>query len=471
MAGITTSVEALEDNKVRLRVEVPEAEFDKAVDAAFRKLAGQVRIDGFRPGKAPRKLLEARLGPDAARDQALRDALPEYYAEAVDSEGLDTIAPPEIDITSGQQSGDIGFDAVVELRPVIQLSGYDALRIELDEAVADDDAIDGQIESLRNRFADLTDSTEPLTDGDFAEVDLKGTIGGEEIAGLSATDYLYEVGSGLLVPELDQELHGTKPGDIVQFDATLPESAREHAGEEVAFRVLVKEAKKKVLPEVTDEWVGEVSEFESVDALRADVAKRIELVAKVRAQMAVRDKVLDAVADLVDADVPATLIDQELSRRMRDMAESLSAQGATIEQYLQATGQDQGVFVAELRNAAERAVRADLALRAVVAQEAIEPSDDEVNAEVERLAERMQEKPADLRKELDRRGVMDALRSDLARSKALQFLVDAAVVVDPNGNPVDLTLPEPGHEDQEEEGQVAPAAQESTLQADTEESE
>jgi trigger factor len=443
--SLTTSVEPLEDNKVRLHVSIPAEDFERAIDAAFRKLAREVKMPGFRPGKAPRRLLEARLGSEVARDQALRDSLPEYYAEAVVAEDVDVIAPPEIDITAGEEEGDVEFDAVVEVRPVFTVDGHDTLRIEIDKPEVSDDDVARQVDMLRDRFADLEDSEAPLTDGDFAEVDIKGFIGDESVEGLTATDYLYEVGSGIVVPELDEELHGKRPGDILKFDAELPERFGDRAGEEVAFQVLVKDAKKKVLPELTDDWVSEVSEFDSVDALQDDVRTRLDMYARVQASMAMREKIFEAAAALVPEEVPETLVNNEMERRLHDLAHRLEEQGLkmTIPQYLAATGQDQQEFVAGVRAGATEAVRADLALRAVIAQEEIEATDDEVDAEVDRIAQQMDEKPAKVRKDLERRGVIEAVRSDIARGKALAFLMDHAEVVDADGNTVDLSLPQP----------------------------
>jgi trigger factor len=441
--AVTTSVEPLEGNKVRLHVAVPAEDFERAIDAAFRKLAREVKMPGFRPGKAPRRLLEARLGTEMARDQALRDSLPEYYAEAVGSESIDVIAPPEIDITAGEDDGDVEFDAVVEVRPEVSVEGHDALRVEIPNPAVADDAVDAQIDMLRERFADLADSETPLIDGDYAEIDVNGTIGGESVEGLTATDYLYEVGSGIVVPELDGELHGKRPGDIVKFDAVLPERFGDQAGDDASFQVLVKETKRKVLPDVTDEWVSEVSEFDTVDALRDDVTKRLDIYARVQAQLAVREQVLDAAAELVAIEVPDTLVAQEMDRRLHDMAHRLEeqfGQGLTVPQYLALTGQDQEEFLATLRETATTAVRSDLALRAVIAQEEIGADDDEVAAEIDRLAERTGEKADRIRKDLERQGLLGAVASDLARGKAMQFLVEHATVVDEDGNPVDLDL-------------------------------
>src|SRR5271170_1648952 len=174
-----STVESVEDNKVKLHITVPADEFEKAIDAAFKKLAREVRVPGFRPGKAPRRLLEARLGTEAAREQALRDGLPEFYVDAVTEHDVDVIAPPEIEITAGQEEGDVEFEAIVEIRPQVHLTGYDELRVELPVEPVGEEQIDDQVDRLRDRFADLTDSDLPLIDDSYATVDIAGSINGE----------------------------------------------------------------------------------------------------------------------------------------------------------------------------------------------------------------------------------------------------------------------------------------------------
>jgi trigger factor len=437
-----STVEELDGNKVKLRVTVSADEFERAIDGAFKKLAREVRVPGFRPGKAPRQLLEARFGPDAAREQALRDALPEYYVEAVEANDVDVIAPPEIEIKAGEDAGDIEFEAVVEVRPVVRLLGYDELRVELPYTAVDDAAVEEQVDALRERFADLADSEYPLIDDAYATIDITGTVDGEPLEGLTATDFLYRVGSGMVVPELDEQLRGARPGAILEFTAELSDRFGERAGDEVTFRVIVKEAKQKILPEVTDEWVDEASEFETVDELRADIRRRLDMMQILQAQMAVRDNVLEAAADLVPVEAPEALVESETRRRVEDLAHRLSHQKVSLDQYLAATGQEPEAFLEEVRAGATRGVLADLALRAVIAQEAIEPDEDEVDAEIVRLAERVEQKPERVRRDLEKQGALEAVRSDVARGKALQFLVDHATVVDEEGNELDLALPE-----------------------------
>ena len=428
-------VEPLEGNKVKLSVEVDEGEFEKDIDAAFRRIAKEVRLPGFRPGKAPRRILEAKLGKDVGREEALREALPTYYYQAVKDHDVDAIAAPEIDITAGKEEGAVTFDAVVEVRPSVLVPGYASLRIEIPKPEATDEEIDAQVERLRQQFGELTAVDRPAIDGDHVTITINGSRDGEALAGLQADDYLYEVGSGSIADELDENLRGGKVGDILSFDAQ-PQDPDEAA---VQFRVIVKDIKEKVLPDVTDEWANDVSEFETVDDLRADIAERITRVRKIQAQMAVREKTASALVELVDEDVPEPLVASEMQQRLQDFALRLNAQGISPEQYFEATGQSQEALVDELRELAVQGVKADLALRAVAEAEGLETDDDDIEAEIEALSERVKEKPAKVRQQLERADQMSAVRSDIRKRKALDWLVEHVELVDEQGNPVERT--------------------------------
>ncbi len=434
-----STVEPLEGNKVKLSIEVDEAEFDKAVDAAFRKIAREVRIPGFRPGKAPRKILEARLGPDVGREQALQDSLPDYYVDAVREHDVDVIAAPEIEITKGQETGDVGFDAVVEVRPRIDVPGYGGLRVELERPEPTDDEIDAQVDRLREQFAELVEVGRPAADGDVVTLNLKGEEDGEPVPGLQADDYAYRVGSGNISPALDAELLGSKVGDALAFDGDLAGTDRQ-----VHFTVLVKGVQERVLPEVTDEWANEVSEFDTVQELRVDLAERIRNVRKVQARLALREKAVEALVRLVEDEPPEPLVAQEMQARLQDLGMRLSAQGVSAEQYLSATGRSQEQLIEELRESGTQAVKADLALRAVADAEAIE-----VDAEIEAMAERMREKPEKLRRQLERNDQVAALRSDIRTRKAVAWLVDNVELVDTEGQPIDRTDLEVEHDEHE----------------------
>ena len=423
--------EPLEGNTVKLSVEVDAKEFEKALDAAFKKIAHDIRVPGFRPGKAPRRLIEARIGPEAARQEALRDALPEYYAQALKETATDAIAPPEIDITSGEDGGPVVFDAVVEVRPQVSVPGYGGLQVTLPNPSATDDDVDRQVDRLRNNFAELTDVDRPAQNGDHVTIDLSGSRDGADVEGLNATDFLYELGSGTVLPELDDQLPGTKVGDILEFTAAIP------GQDDATLKVLVKAVKEKVLPEVTDEWAADASEFETVAELRDSLRERIGAVKRIQTQMALREQVLVALAELVVEEAPEALVGAEMESRIHDIAHRLQAQGADIGQYLAATDQTQEDFVASLREEATRAVKIDLGLRAVADAEVVEVADADIEAEIARLAEQSGQKAPQLRRQLERNDQMPAVRSSLRKAKALEWLLEHAEVVDEEGHPID----------------------------------
>jgi trigger factor len=433
-----TVVEPLEGNKVKLSVEVEDTEFNKALDEAARKLSREVRMPGFRPGKVPRRVLEARLGSDALRQEALRESLPEFYASALRENDVDAIAPPEIDITAGEENGSLAFDAVVEVRPTVSVPGYGGLQITLERPVASEEEIRRQIDRLRGNDAILTEVSRPAADGDNVTVDIRTSKGaGEVIDGMTADDFLYEVGSEAILPELDDQLRGASAGDALKFTASGPN------GEEMHFEVLVKDIKEKVLPEVTDEWVNEASEFSTVADLEADLRSRIEAVKRVQATMALSDLSLGALIELVADEPPEPMVAAEVERRLHDLTHRLEHQGATVEQYLEATGQAPEALVAELRNGAVASVKADLALRALADGEDLQANDDEIEAEIGRIAEQAGRPVAQVRRNLAAADQIPAVRSDVRKAKALAWLIEHIHIADPEGRPIDRADLEP----------------------------
>ncbi len=423
----------MEGNLVRLSVEIDEPEFDRALGDVVRTLAQQVRVPGFRPGKVPRKVLEARMGGSGAlRAEALRESLPDFYARAVVDTELDPIAQPEIDITGGEDEGAVSFDAVVQVRPIVAIPGYDGLHVTLPGLSVTEDEIQSQLDRLRENDAELDVVDRPAIDGDLVTIDLHGNdASGAEVVGVD--DYLYEVGSASVVPELDAELHGAKAGAILAFDTDHPDDPEQ----KVAFRVLVKEVKVKKLPEATDEWAAESSEFATVDELRSDIETRIGRVKLMQSQMALRQKTIEALAELVTDDaVPEVLVDAEVNERLHDLQHRLEAQKLGLAEYFQATGTTPDELLASVRVDAQAAVKADLALRALVEAEELTLSDDELSAEIVTMAERMGTTPTELRRQLDTAGRTGAVRSELRKGKALEWLLDHVDLFDEEGNPM-----------------------------------
>ena len=427
------TVEALEGNKVKLSVEVDEQEFESAVDAAFKKIAREVRIPGFRPGKAPRRVLESHIGAGAGRAQALNDALPEYYSEAVLANEVDVIAPPDIEIIDGAESGTIKFDAIVEVRPVVTITGYADLAIEIPSTTPSDEEIDAQLERFRNQYGDLEVVERSADTGDYVTVDIEGSQNGEVLEGLVASAYLYEVGSAGIVPELDEQLVGASAGDTRSFDAPHPNGEEE---DPLHFDVTVTEVKAKVLPKLDDEFAAQASEFETMVAWRDDLVTRMTEVRKAQSQMIVREKIGEALADLVTEDLPEPLIAAEMNERLQDMAMRLQAQGLSLEQWLQFSGTDTEQFLDELKSTADRSARVDLALRAIALAEAIAVLEEDLDLEFEAVAARVQQDAEVVREQLTGAGHLPALKVDISKRKALDWLTESVTITDEAGNSI-----------------------------------
>ena len=466
-----TSVEPIEGNKVKVSVEVDEQEFDKAIDAAFKKLSREVRIPGFRPGKAPRRVLEARIGPEVGRGQALQDSIPEFYARAVTENEVDVIAAPELEITEGEESGPVAFEAVVEVRPVVQVPGYGSLRVTIESIAPDEEQVAEQVQRLRTQFGELTEVDRPAVEGDFVTIDIAGSQDGEPIAQLTAEDYLYEVGSGGILPEVDEHLVGATSGATLAFDAALPgatppsaESDDEDAdGDDdedededdetppgLQFEVIVKDIKERVLPDLDDTFASEASEFETLAELEDDLRNRSVAVKKVQAQMALRERTGEVLAELVEDEIPDPLIAQEMNQRLQDLSMRLEAQGMNLDTWIAMSGKQPDEVVAELRETATTAVRVDLALRAVAEAEGIECTDDDLEQEFAQVAERLNIKAKEVRRQFERAEQVPAVRSDVKKRKAFDWLLERVEIVDEDGTIIDradLELPDTSDDD------------------------
>jgi trigger factor len=434
---VKTTVEPLEGNKVKLSIEVDEQEFERAVDAAFKKIAREVRVPGFRPGKAPRRLLEARIGTSAGRVQALNDALPDYYLDAVRTHEVDVIAAPEFDVTSGEDEGPVLFDAIVEIRPTVEVSGYGELSVTIPAPVAGDDEIEAQIERIRGQYAELEVVERAAAEGDFVTVDIEGSQDGEVLDGLVASAYLYELGSGSIVPELDEALQGAEAGAELEFDAAHPNDSEETPEAPLHFEVSVTEVKAKVLPDLDDAFAAEASDFETLAGWRDDLVTRMTNVKRAQAQMALRERIGESLAELVTDELPEPLVSSEMQERLQDMAMRLQAQGLTLEQWMQFSGTDQESFVADLRETAMTAAKVDLALRAVAAAEGIDVTDADLEAEYTAVAERVDSDPDEVRERITEAGQRAAVVADIAKRKALDWLVETVAIVDEDGNTID----------------------------------
>jgi trigger factor len=430
---VKSSVEVLEDNKVKVYVEVEEAEFDRDIDKAFKLLAKEVNLPGFRAGKVPRKVLEARVGIGPAREQALRDAVPEYLSRAVNENDVDLIATPEVEITDGEESGPVEFEATCQVRPIITVSGYESLRVELPGVdVSDDDVVEAQEAELA-RDASLGAVDRPAEAGDFVVIDMTAMRDGEEVLGLNTEDWSYEIGQGWVTDDFDQQLVGASAGDTLEFQSA-PKGTEDLAD----FVVKVQTVQHRQLPELTDEWVAEnMGEFDTVEAwtenLRETLAERKLSTARQEAGT----RLNEALAELVEIEVPEPMVASDLNQRVQGTVQQFQAQGIDFEQWMQATGQDPESFVEGMRGQSEMAVKVDLALRAIAVAEGIEVSDDELEREYARMAMQYSQKAKDIRRAYEQNDAVAELLAQISKSKAFDVLVHSASYVDEDGKEID----------------------------------
>jgi trigger factor len=424
---VRSTVEPVDPTKVRINVVVEPEELRPAIDRTARRLSSEVRVPGFRKGKVPRQVIEARIGRQALLDEAIEhEALPEFYAKAIQEHGIQPLSRAQVDPPDYEDGKPLEFSATVEVKPTLDLPPYRGVQVERPSIQVTDEHVDAQLERLRERVAQLEVIGRPLTKGDFAQIDLRATRHTTEIPELTRSDVLYELGSGAIVPKLDEELEGKRKGDILRFNDTLPEGLGEElAGQEVTFQVLVKEAKAKVLPKLDDDFAQEASEFDTLDELKDDLRGRLEEAAEAQTASELETRVLQAYLDQVDVPLPESLVHDELHFRASRFAQQLGMMGVTLEQYTNATEQTNEQVEADLRAQSERAVKAQLVLEAVAAAEGMDATEEEMEAELRRQAQRAGRDPEEVRRALadGRAGV---IRGDILRSKALAFLVEHA---------------------------------------------
>lgn len=431
-----SSVEALEGNKVKLYVEVEEAEFDKDIDRAFKLIAKEVRLPGFRPGKAPRKVLEAQVGIGPAREQALRDGVPEYLARAVRENDVDLIATPEVEITDGEESGDVEFEATCEVRPVIEVPGYDNLTIELPAIEVSDDDLDEARSAELKRSGSLVDADRGAQEGDFLTLDLAAIRDGEEVAGLNTEDWSYEVGQGWVSDDFDEQVMGAKAGDELSFSST-PKGTEEPAD----FTVKITAVQEMQMAELTDEWVSDnLGEFDTIDEWNESLSASLSENKMNQMRQQLVSKITDALTELTEIEPPEALVNSDLNQRVQGTMQQFQAQGIDFSQWMQATGQDPEQFIESMRGQSEQAVKVDLAMRAVVAAEAIEVDDHELEAEYARLAMQYNQKAKEIRKAYEQNDAVGDLIGQISKNKALDWLVHNVDFVDESGAAMDRDL-------------------------------
>jgi len=426
-----TTVEETDKHVVRLSVQVEPDEVARDLDRTYRKLAGQAKVPGFRKGKVPKQVIDARIGREHVLHEFVRDAVPAYYYRAVRDNDLAPIADPEIDVDEVQDGKPFTFTATVEVRPRLQLEPeqYRGVHVDAPPTEPTEREVDDFIDHLRERFAELDIVERPARKGDYVLADVRAYVNDRDVPEASRQGFLSEVGSEELVPELDKELEGKRKGDILKLNAVLPEKlGPEVAGQEVTLQVLVKEVKSKRLPTADDDFAKTASEFDTIAELREDIRNKLRALKETESRAVVRDMVLARVLDSVDVDLPERLVDEETARRVANAEERATRAGITLPDALAAQGWDELRFRSDARSHAVRALKGELVLEAVARKEALEVTEEDLEREIRSFAEASGRDVREVRRILERSGQVRSLAGDIIRTKALDLLVEAADV-------------------------------------------
>lgn len=426
----------LDDNRIKLSVEIDEAEMNEAIDAAAASLSKQMTVKGFRKGKVPKSVMIAHLGgPDVLRSEAIRESLPDFYSRAVADTLTDPIGQPDINITGGEESGLLTFEAEVEVRPQLSIKGQNDLRVTIPSPVVNDAEITAQIDRFRETDAILREVERPIITGDLVAMDIHVQRLEGDGEPIDMSDYMYTVGSGVITEGVDDLILGLKAGEELKLNGDMG------PGVVATYELKLKQVKERELPELTDEWVKENTEWDDIDTMRDAILAQMRTMKIVEAQTSQRDAVLMAVSELVSEEAaPEVLVNGETSERLQELGQRLAQQKLNLETFLEITNQTPDQLLETLRQDAVRAVRIDLAMRALVKAENLEPTPEEVDDELEQTAKAMGVDADKLRTNLRDSGRVVAFNAEVAKMKASKWLSDHVTFVDPDGVEIDREL-------------------------------
>ncbi|QLQ10135.1 MAG: trigger factor [Nocardioidaceae bacterium] len=431
-----SAVETLSPTRAKLTVEVPFEELKPSLDKAYKKIANQVSVPGFRKGKVPAAIIDRQFGRGAALDEAINDALPGFYIEALQSNDLQPLAQPEIEVTKLEDGELLEFTAEVDVRPSIEVPEYQGIAVEVEDFPVTDEDVDEQIEALRSRFGKLNDVDRAAADGDFVVLDLKATKDGEVVEGAEVTGMSYQVGRGGMVDGLDEALAGMSAGEEKTFSSQLV--GGDLVGEDVEIAVAVTGVKEQELPELDDDFAQLASEFDTVAELTDDVRERLGNGKRLEQAAAARDAVLEKLLDSVEIPLPEAVVAQELTARRSNVEQQLMYAGMTMEQYLDQEEQTIDEFEADLEKRVSDAVAAQFLLDEIAKSEEISVEQNELTQEMLRRAQQSGENPNDFIKHMMDHNHIPEIVADIVRGKALAKIVESATVTDASGNVIDL---------------------------------
>lgn len=427
--AVTASVTELPESRVRVRAEVDPAEVERHLQQAARAIGREMRIPGFRKGKVPPPIVIRRVGRPAVLDEAVRGALGEWYADAIDAAGIVPVGDPQLDMGELPPAGSpLTFSIEIGVRPIARLGSYRGLEVGRREPTADDERVESELQAMRERLAKLDTAERPAQRGDFVVIDYAGTLEGEPFDGGEGRDQLVELGSGRLVPGFEEGLQGAGAGEERTVTVTFPADygAEQLAGREAAFAVTVKEVKAKVLPELDDEFASDAAGLDTLAELRADIVSKVQDADRRAVEGEFREAAVDAAVAQAAIDVPEGLVEARAHELWHSMVSTLGRQGISEEAYLRISGKTAEEVVEEAKPDAEQALKREAVLAAIVAAEGIEPSDAELEQALEHSAEHEDTTPSELLARLRRAGRLEALREDVATRQAVELLAGEA---------------------------------------------
>jgi trigger factor len=425
---MSLTVENLEKNMAKLTIEVPAEKLDEAIKKAYNKIKNQINMPGFRKGKAPQAMVEKMYGASIFYEEAANILIPDAYADEVEGSDLEVVSQPKIDIVTIEKGQPFVFTAEVALKPEVTLGDYKGVEVEsIDVSVSDEDVeveIKKDLEQ-NSRTVDVTDRA--VEDGDEVTIDFDGYVGGEQFEGGYAEDYSLKIGSHTFIDTFEDQLIGKNIGDDVDVEVTFPDDyhAKELASKPALFKVKVKGIKVKELPELDDEFVSDISEFETVAEYKEDVAKRLEFRKKEDAKKQKEDKVVDKVIENATMEIPDAMVDSQVNQMLHEYAQQLSYHSLSLEQYMQFTGMTVDVMREQLKPEALRRIQSRLVLEAIVNAENITFTDEEMDEEIKTMAENYQME-LDKLKELIGDNEKDSIGMDIKVKKAVDLIVAEA---------------------------------------------
>ncbi|MES4901968.1 MULTISPECIES: trigger factor [unclassified Streptomyces] len=455
-----SAVETLNPTRVRLTVEVPFEELKPSLDAAYKKINQQVTVPGFRKGKIPARVIDQRFGRGAVLEEAVNDALPKFYTDAVNEGELNPLGQPEVDITELKDNELLAFTAEVDVRPAIEIPDYSGIEVTVDSVEVSDEDIDKAVEQLRDRFATTSAVERAAAEGDVVVVDLEAKVEGEVLEDGVANGVNYTIGSGELLEGIDEAVTGLEAGGSATFTSELKGGSAK--GQEAEVSVKVSEVKARELPELDDDFAQLASEFDTLEELRADTRARLERSKKFDQATQAQEKVLDALLALVEVPIPEKLLEDEIQTRKHNLEHhQLGQMGLTLDAYLQMQEKTAEEFEAELKEQAEKGIKTQFVLDELVNKEKLSVGQEELTEHLMRRAQSSGMSPDQFAQAVVEGGQVPMLVGEVARGKALAVVVEAAKVVDDKGETVDLD------DDEDEAAEAAEAGE--TVEAATEE--